>query len=56
MVQVRDSGRDTFQKRKFNKTIIKRNKTERPWGFGSDSPIGSGRARGSLHVFSDATW
>ena len=48
-----DSGRDIFEKENLITRDNKRNKTERPQGFGSDLPIGSGRAGGggggSLH-------
>ena len=43
-----DSGRDIFEIENLITRKNKRNKTEHPRGFGSDSPIGSGRARGSL--------
>ena len=44
-----DSGRDTFGKENLIKCKIKE-LNGRPWGFYSDSPIGSGRARGSLQL------
>ena len=46
--RARDSGRDTFEKENLIKCKIKE-LNGRPRGLGSDSPIGSGRARGSLH-------
>ena len=42
-----DSGCDTFEKENLIKCKIKE-LNGHPRGFGSDSPIGSGRARGSL--------
>ena len=44
-----DSGRDTFEKENLIKCKIKE-LNWRPRGFGSDSPTGSGRARGSSHI------
>ena len=46
-----DSGRDTLEKENLIKCKIKE-LNGHPQGFGSDSPIGSCRARGSLHVAS----
>ena len=46
-----DSGRDTFENKNLITRKIKRNKTERPRGFGSDSPTGSDRARGSPQLY-----
>ena len=48
--RARDLGRDIFEKENLITWKNKRNKIERPRGFGSDSPIGPGRARGSLHL------
>ena len=47
--RAKDSGRDILEKENLITRKNKRIKIERPRGFGSDSPIGSGRARGSLH-------
>ena len=47
--RARDSGRDTFEKENLIKCKIKE-LNGRPLGFGSNSPIGSGRAWGSLQV------
>ena len=43
-----DSGHDIFEKYNLITRRNKINKTERPRGFGSDSPIRSSQARGSL--------
>ena len=45
-----DSGRDTFENKNLITLKIKRNKTERSRGFGSDSPTGSDRAWGTLQL------
>ena len=46
--RARDSGRDTFEKENLIKCKIKE-LNGRPRGFGSDSPIGSGRVQGLRH-------
>ena len=46
--RARDSGREIFEKENLITQKIKEINRASP-GFGSDSPFGSNRARGSLH-------
>ena len=56
-VRIRHSGRaairvaTTFEKKNLITRKRKRNKTEHPRGFSSDSPNGSGQAQGSLQAW-----